>query len=72
MTTLPILGVRCGTFFYESKGDYSALAGAASVDMTRAYKEHYGFSFDYAHITPYNSDRATIPSPIIKAEVATT
>lgn len=72
ITRLPVLGFRCGTFFYESKGDYSGIAGTATADMTRAYKEHYGFSFDYAHITPHNSDRATIPSPIFKVEVATT
>lgn len=70
--TLPFFDdIRTGTYFYESKGDYNAIAGAATADMTRAYKQHFGWSFDYAVVTPYNSDPAAIASPILKIEVAT-
>lgn len=62
--TLPMLNFPIGTYFYESKGDFSAIAGAATADLTRARKEHYGFAVDVAFITPYNSDPSTIASPI--------
>lgn len=68
--TLPILGMPVGTYFYDSVGDYSALAGAASADMVRTRKEHYGFAVDVAMLTPYNSDRATIASPILAFNIA--
>lgn len=64
--TLPMLNFPMGTYYYESKGDYSAIAGAATADMTRVRKEHYGFAVDVAFITPYNSSPSTIASPIMK------
>jgi hypothetical protein len=67
--TLPMLDFPVGTYFYESKGDYSALSGAASADNTRARKEHYGFAVDVAILTPYNSDPTTIANPIAKVTV---
>lgn len=67
--TLPMLDFPIGTYFYESKGDQSAISGAASADNTRARKEHYGFSVDVAIITPYNSDPTTIANPIVKATI---
>jgi len=67
--TLPMLNFPVGTYFYESKGDFSALAGAATADNTRARKEHYGFAVDVAILTPYNSDQATIANPIAKVTV---
>lgn len=69
MVTLPMLNMPVGTYYYESVGDQSALAGAASADMNRAVKEHYGFAVDVAIITNYNSDPATIANPIIKFEI---
>lgn len=68
--TLPMLGFPIGTYYYESVGDYSAIAGASTADLTRARKEHYGFSVDVAYVTPYNSAEATIASPIVKAAIA--
>ena len=65
IATLPLLNIPCGTYFYDSVGDYSAIAGAATADMTRTRKEHYGFAVDIAFLTPYNSDAKTLPSPII-------
>lgn len=71
---LPMLNFPIGTYFYESKGDFSAINGAASADMDRVRKEHYGFAVDIAFLTPYNSSPSTIANPIakftIKSEVA--
>lgn len=67
--TLPMLNFPVGTYFYESKGDFSAMAGAATADNTRARKEHYGFAVDVAILTPYNSDPTTIANPIVKATI---
>lgn len=64
--TLPMLNFPVGTYYYESKGDYSAIAGAATADLNRARKEHYGFAVDVAFVTPYNSSPSTIASPIMK------
>lgn len=65
IATLPLLGIPCGTYFYDSVGDFSGIAGEATADMTRTRKEHYGFAVDIAFITAYNSDADTLPSPII-------
>ena len=67
--TLPLLNFPVGTYFYEAAVDGSAIAGAASADMTRVRKEHYGFSVDVAFVTPYNSDPTTIANPIMKFAV---
>jgi len=64
--TLPMLNFPVGTYFYESKGDFNAIAGAATADLTRARKEHYGFAVDVAFITTYNSDAANIANPIME------
>lgn len=67
--TLPMINFPVGTYFYESKGDFSAIAGAASADMDRVRKEHYGFAVDVAILTGYNSDLTTIANPIMKITV---
>lgn len=66
---LPMLNMPIGTYYYESVGDYNAIAGAASADMKRAWKQHYGFSVDVAVVTAYNSAPSTVASPIIKFEI---
>lgn len=71
IVTLPGLGIPVGTYYYESVGDYNAIAGAATADLTRAKKEHFGFAVDVATVTAYNSDQSTIASPIMKFTVAT-
>lgn len=63
---LPMLNFPIGTYFYESKGDYSSIGGAATSDMTRVRKEHYGFAVDVAFLTVYNSSPSTIASPIMQ------
>lgn len=67
--TLPLLNFPIGTYYYESVGDFNAIAGAASADLTRARKEHYGFAVDVAFVTPYNSDPSSIASPIAKIAI---
>lgn len=69
---LPMLNIPVGTYFYESVGDFSAIGGAATADLTRARKEHHGFSADIAFVTPFISDRVNRAMPIIRFEVATT
>ncbi len=69
ISNLPILNIPCGTYYYESVGNQSAVAGAASADNTRAIKESYGFAVDIAFVTPYNSDPANIASPILATTI---
>jgi len=64
--TLPLLNIPCGIYTYESVGDYNAISGAATADITRGHKVHYGFAVDVAMVTPYASAIATNASPIVK------
>jgi len=66
---LPHINFPVGSYYYQSVGDFNAIAGAASADMTRAWKEHFGFAVDVAIVTPYNSSASTIASPIMKVEI---
>ena len=65
-----IQGIPVGHYYYQSVGDQSASAGAASADNTRAMKEHFGFSVDVHIGASYNSDAANIASPIVKFDIA--
>lgn len=70
IATLPLLNMPVGTYFYDSVGDYNTLAGAATADMTRTRKEHYGFAVDVAFLTAYNSAPSTLASPILAFNVS--
>ena len=70
IATLPLLNMPVGTYFYDSVGDYNAIAGAATADMTRTRKEHYGFAVDVAFLTAYNSALSTLASPILAFNVS--
>ena len=70
IATLPLLNMPVGTYFYDSVGDYHTIAGAATEDMVRTRKEHYGFAVDVAFLTAYNSSSATIPSPILAFNIS--
>lgn len=70
IATLPLLNMPVGTYFYDSVGDYNAIAGAATADMTRTRKEHYGFAVDVAFLTAYNSVPSTLASPILAFNVS--
>lgn len=70
IATLPLLNMPVGTYFYDSVGDYNAIAGAATADMTRTRKEHYGFAVDVAFLTAYNSSLTTLASPILSFNIS--
>ena len=70
IATLPMLNMPVGTYFYDSVGNYSGIAGAATADMVRTRKEHYGFAVDVAFITAYNSKPAASPSPILAFNIS--
>lgn len=70
IATLPLLNMPVGTYFYDSVGDYNTIAGAATADMTRTRKEHYGFAVDVAFVTAYNSASTTNPSPILAFNIS--
>lgn len=70
IATLPLLNMPCGTYFYDSVGDYSAIAGTATADMKRTRKEHYGFAVDVAFITAHNSAPDTLASPILAFNIS--
>lgn len=70
IATLPLLNMPVGTYFYDSVGDYNTIAGAATADMTRTRKEHYGFAVDVAFLTAYNSEPSTLASPILAFNVS--
>lgn len=62
----PILNLPVGTMYYQSVGDYNAIAGAATAHATAVMKEHFGFSVDLAVFGPYASAIASRPNPIMK------
>lgn len=70
IATLPLLNMPVGTYFYDSVGDFNTMAGAATADMVRTRKEHYGFAVDVAFMTAYNSAPETNPSPILAFNVS--
>lgn len=70
IATLPLLNMPVGTYFYDSVGDYNTIAGAATADMVRTRKEHYGFAVDVAFLTAHNSARSTLASPILAFNVS--
>lgn len=70
IATLPLLNMPCGTYFYDSVGDYSTIADAATADMKRTRKEHYGFAVDVAFITAHNSKPEDLASPILAFDIS--
>ena len=70
IATLPLLNMTVGTYFYDSVGDYSTIAGAATADMVRTRKEHYGFAVDVAFLTAFNSSPSTLASPILAFNIS--
>lgn len=70
IATLPLLNMPCGTYFYDSVGDYNAIADTATADMKRTRKEHYGFAVDVAFITAHNSSPSTLASPILAFNIS--
>lgn len=62
-------GIPVSTYYYESTGDFNAIAGSATADMTRAYKEHYGFAIGVGFVTAYISDTDNRATPIMKIQI---
>lgn len=67
---LPLINVPVGTYYYEGVDDYNAIAGAATADLTRSWKQHFGFSVDVCYVTVYNQDLTTYSNPIMQLAVA--
>ena len=70
IATLPLLNMPVGTYFYDSVGDYHAIASTATPDMIRTRKEHYGFAVDVAFLTVHNSEPSTLASPILAFSIS--
>ena len=70
VATLPLSGIRMGTYTYSGAIDGSGINGAASAHLTATLVEAYGFHKRVAVVTPYNSDIATRPSAIAKMAIA--
>lgn len=64
MANLPILNMVADTYYYDGAYDSNALR----ADLTRAYKQYFGFSVEMAILTPYRS-ATTIAAPIMKAAI---
>jgi hypothetical protein len=62
---LPGLNLEFGTYEYDNRVDASGLS-AATAHLTRTGVSYVDFAIDIAFLTPYNSDPATIPAPILK------
>ena len=67
---VPGLDLTFGTYYYEKAVDASGLH-AGTTGLTRTYEQAFDFAIDIAFLTPYNSDAATIATPIIKFDIAT-
>lgn len=66
---LPIVNIPVSTHYYESVGDYSTTAGAATADQICSIKEYFGFSVDVAYVVAYNSNPDIVPNPIIQFQI---
>jgi len=67
---VPGLDLTFGTYSYEKEVDASGLH-AGTTGLTRTYEQAFDFAIDIAFLTPYNSDASTIPTPIVKFDIAT-
>lgn len=69
---LPGLPFAVGVLYKSQCSDQSALETAGLEHLKATKIEHFQISFDYAMLSPYNSDIATKPSSIRKFEVIPT
>jgi len=67
---MPGLGIEFGTYGYTKAVDVSGNANVSS-NLTRTVQQAFDFAVDIAWVTKWNSDRATIPSPVIGFDLAT-
>lgn len=67
VVTLPKTGIQCALYSYSEPQDKSSLQS----NLERPIVEKYGFAFDAALFSAYNSAPTTIPTPIVKFDMAT-
>ena len=65
---LPGFEFDFGIMHYDNAADMSALHAGTS-DLTATKTEAFSFSVDVAHVTSYNSDASTLPSPILLFDI---
>lgn len=70
IVTMPYIDIPVGLHYYEAVGDFKAIGGDATADLTCTKKEYYGFSVDVAFVTAYNSDLTTRANPVAAVAVA--
>jgi hypothetical protein len=64
-----VLGIDVGMKYQDSCAENSAEAGSG---YEASLQESFTFSFDYALVSAYNSDSATLPGVIYKAAISKT
>jgi hypothetical protein len=67
---VPGLELEFGTYMYREAVDASGL-NASTTGLTRTSKIAMDFAIDIAFITKYNSNRATLPSGVLKFDIQT-
>jgi hypothetical protein len=67
---VPGIGLPFGSYYYTKEVDASGLHAGTS-GLSRTTEEAFDWAIDIALLTPYNSDAATIPTPIIKFDLET-
>ena len=60
--------IKADSYYYEGAVDASSV-DTSTAHLTRAYKQYFGFSIEYALLTNYNSSITTIANPIMKAAI---
>lgn len=68
---LPDMPFDVGVQFKSKCSDQSALNGTGYEHLKASLVENWQFSFDYAILTPYNRDPATVAGAIRKFEITT-
>lgn len=62
-SVLPGTEIPMDIYSYPSVGDYNAIHGAGTADLTRGYKENFSFCIEAAIVTAYNDAIATNAAP---------
>lgn len=70
MVNVPGIDLDFGSYYYEAAIDASSV-DATTTHLTRTKAQYFDWAIDVGWVTKYNSDLATIPSPIIKFDIDT-
>jgi len=68
---LPIINMKADSFYYEDAVDASSV-DTTTTHLTRAYKQYFSFAVEYAILSNYNSDLASVANPLVKAAISNT